>query len=78
MTNLSGGITLIFMSSSNNSLDNKSQAWSARFSEPVSELVQRYTASIGFDYRMAQVDIQGSLAHAQMLREQNIISQEDI
>jgi argininosuccinate lyase len=65
------------MSSSNNSLDNKSQAWSARFSEPVSELVQRYTASIGFDYRMAQVDIQGSLAHAQMLSEQSIISQED-
>ena len=65
------------MSSSNNSLDNKSQAWSARFSEPVSELVQRYTASIGFDYRMAQVDIQGSLAHAQMLSEQHIISQED-
>ena len=77
MTNLSGGVKLIFMSSSNNSLDNKSQAWSARFSEPVSELVQRYTASIGFDYRMAAVDIQGSLAHAQMLSEQNIISAED-
>jgi len=65
------------MSSSNNSLDNKSQAWSARFSEPVSELVQRYTASIGFDYRMAEVDIQGSLAHAQMLSEQGIVSLED-
>jgi argininosuccinate lyase len=77
MTNLSGGVKIIFMSSSNNSLDNKSQAWSARFSEPVSELVQRYTASIGFDYRMAAVDIQGSLAHAQMLSEQNIISAED-
>jgi argininosuccinate lyase len=65
------------MSTSNNSLDNKAQAWSARFSEPVSELVQRYTASIGFDYRLAAVDIQGSLAHAQMLSEQNIISTED-
>ena len=77
MTNFVGGNILAFMSSSNNSLDNKSKAWSARFSEPVSELVQRYTASIGFDYRLAQVDIQGSLAHAQMLCEQKIISQED-
>ena len=77
MTNFVGGNILVFMSSSNNSLDNKSKAWSARFSEPVSELVQRYTASIGFDYRLAQVDIQGSLAHAQMLCEQKIISSED-
>jgi argininosuccinate lyase len=65
------------MSTSNNSLDNKAQAWSARFSEPVSELVQRYTASITFDYRLASVDIQGSLAHAQMLCEQKIISADD-
>jgi argininosuccinate lyase len=65
------------MSTSNNSLDNKAQAWSARFSEPVSDLVQRYTASIGFDYRLATVDIQGSIAHAQMLSEQNIISATD-
>lgn len=60
-----------------NSLENKDQAWSARFNEPVAELVQRYTASVGFDYRMALVDIQGSLAHAQMLATQKIISQED-
>ena len=65
------------MSSSKHSLDNKDQAWSARFAEPVSELVQRYTASIGFDHRLGEVDIQGSLAHAQMLAEQGIISQED-
>ena len=77
MTNFWGSNILWFMTSSNNSLDNKSNAWSARFSEPVSELVQRYTASINFDKRLAQVDIQGSLAHAQMLAEQNIISQKD-
>jgi argininosuccinate lyase len=65
------------MSSSKHSLDNKSQAWSARFAEPVSELVQRYTASIGFDHRLGEVDIQGSLAHAQMLSEQGIITQDD-
>ena len=60
-----------------NSLDNKDQAWSARFAEPVAELVQRYTASVDFDKRMALVDIQGSLAHAEMLTAQKIISAED-
>ena len=60
-----------------NSLDNKDQAWSARFTEPVAELVQRYTASVDFDKRMALVDIQGSLAHAEMLAAQKIISAQD-
>jgi argininosuccinate lyase len=55
----------------------KDEAWSARFSEPVSDLVKRYTASVFFDYRLAQVDIQGSLAHAEMLAHQKIINQED-
>lgn len=53
------------------------ETWSGRFNEPVSELVQRYTASIGFDQRLAEYDIQGSLAHAQMLATQGIISTED-
>jgi argininosuccinate lyase len=53
-------------------------AWSGRFSEPVSELVQRYTASVGFDHRLAEYDIQGSLAHARMLAAQGIITAEDL
>ncbi len=48
-------------------LAKKSSAWSARFSEPVDELVKRYTASVGFDRRLADVDIDASLAHAEML-----------
>ncbi len=55
----------------------KNEAWSARFSEPVSDLVKRYTASVFFDYRLAHVDIQGSLAHAEMLAHQKIISSQD-
>src|SRR5690606_1490054 len=35
-----------------NQFANKAQAWSARFSEPVSELVKRYTASVDFDKRL--------------------------
>ena len=60
-----------------NPLDNKSAAWSALFSEPVSELVQRYTASVGFDRRLWKADIAGSLAHAEMLAAQGIIAADD-
>ena len=60
------------------SLDRKSQAWSALFSEPVDALVQRYTASVGFDKRLAPFDIQGSLAHARMLAARGIIPAQDL
>ncbi len=60
-----------------NQLDKKSQAWSALFSEPMSELVKRYTASVFFDKRLWQADITGSLAHAEMLSHQGIIGQDD-
>ncbi len=63
---------------STNQLDTKSQAWSALFSEPMSELVKRYTASVFFDKRLWQADIAGSLAHADMLAAQGIISTEDL
>ncbi|MEO2217087.1 argininosuccinate lyase [Chromobacterium vaccinii] len=53
-------------------------AWSGRFSEPVSELVKHYTASIGFDYRLAEVDIEGSLAHAAMLNRSGVLSDADL
>ncbi|MDD5180799.1 MAG: argininosuccinate lyase [Gallionellaceae bacterium] len=54
------------------------QAWSGRFNEPVAELVKRYTASVEFDQRLALFDIQGSLAHAQMLAACNIITTQDM
>jgi len=52
--------------------------WSGRFSEPVAELVKRFTASVDFDQRLALHDIQGSLAHAQMLAESSIIAAQDL
>jgi argininosuccinate lyase len=61
-----------------NPLDNKAQAWSALFSEPMSELVKRYTASVGFDQRLWRADIAGSLAHAEMLQAQGIIGAQDL
>ena len=62
---------------SQNQFDKKSEAWSALFSEPMSELVQRYTASVFFDQRLWQADITGSLAHAEMLAAQGVISADD-
>jgi argininosuccinate lyase len=56
----------------------KTESWSARFSEPVSELVKRYTASVSFDKRLAMFDIEGSLAHATMLEKQGVISVIDL
>lgn len=53
------------------------KTWSGRFSEPVAQLVQRYTASVGFDYRLAEYDILGSLAHARMLAATGIIQVTD-
>jgi argininosuccinate lyase len=60
-----------------NPLERKSQAWSALFSEPMDELVQRYTASVGFDRRLAHADIAGSLAHAEMLAHVGLLSAAD-
>lgn len=61
-----------------NQFANKAQAWSARFTEPVSDLVKRYTASVNFDKRLAAFDIQGSLAHATMLATVGVISKDDL
>lgn len=60
------------------SAEKKGNTWSGRFDEPVSELVQRYTASVGFDRRLAEYDIQGSLAHARMLSGAGIIDAGDL
>ena len=62
---------------SHNQLDTKAQAWSALFSEPMSDLVKRYTSSVFFDQRMWKADITGSLAHAEMLAAQGVIGQDD-
>jgi len=59
-------------------MEEQNKTWSGRFSEPVSELVKRYTASVAFDQRMAEFDIQGSLAHAAMLNAVGLLSAGDL
>ena len=59
-------------------MQSPAQTWSGRFTEPVSERVKRYTASIPFDWRLAPFDIQGSLAHAAMLHWVGVLSDRDL
>ena len=51
--------------------------WSERFSEPTKDVVKNYTGSVNFDKRLAFVDIEGSLVHAEMLKNQKIILAKD-
>ncbi len=55
----------------------QNQLWGGRFTQPTDKFVQEFTASIDFDKRMYRYDIQGSIAHAQMLAKQEIISKDD-
>jgi len=54
------------------------KAWSGRFAEPIDALTQRFNASVAFDRRLAEFDVQGSLAHARMLARCSIISAADL
>jgi argininosuccinate lyase len=56
----------------------ENQMWGGRFSEPMDAFVEAFTASVNFDKRLAEVDIQGSLAHAQMLHRINLLNDEEL
>ncbi len=55
-----------------------SKLWGGRFSEATDSFVQRFTASVSFDQRMAAEDIAGSLAHAAMLCKVGVLSDEEL
>jgi len=48
-----------------------------RFKEDINEAVQRYLASVPYDWRLYRHDIEGSLAHVEMLARQKIIARSD-
>jgi argininosuccinate lyase len=64
--------------SSSDKTDAAGKPWSGRFNEPVTDLVKRYTASVAFDQRLAEFDIEGSLAHARMLHAVGILAKADL
>ena len=51
--------------------------WAGRFTKEIDETVNAFNSSIAFDGRMYRHDIQGSIAHATMLGDCGIISEED-
>jgi len=52
--------------------------WGGRFTESTDEFVQTFTASVTFDQRMAQQDIECSRAHAKMLGSVGVLSSDDV
>ena len=51
--------------------------WGGRFQKETDSQVNDFNSSISFDQRLYKQDITGSMAHAAMLGQQGIISQED-
>ncbi len=51
--------------------------WGGRFSEPTDAFVEAFTASIGFDQRLYDEDITGSIAHARMLARVGVITEDE-
>ncbi len=51
--------------------------WGGRFTKETDSLVKEFNDSLPYDRRLFECDIEGSLAHAQMLAKQGIISEED-
>jgi argininosuccinate lyase len=51
--------------------------WGGRFSASRADAFERLNASIPFDVRLAPYDIHGSTAHAQMLGEKGIVTEEE-
>ena len=51
--------------------------WGGRFEKEMDDIVKKFNASIGFDKRMYNEDIDGSIAHVTMLGEQGIVTEEE-
>lgn len=65
------------MSDSSNKQPTQNIQWGGRFTEATDAFVQVFTASVDFDQKMAEQDINGSIAHATMLAEVGVLTQEE-
>lgn len=52
--------------------------WGGRYKGPTDEQMWAFNASIGFDIRLAQVDIRGSIAYAKALERAGLLSPEEV
>jgi argininosuccinate lyase len=62
---------------SDGSKNTSGRLWGGRFGTSPAETFERLNASIPFDIRLAPHDVRGSIAHARMLGEQGIVSDEE-
>ncbi len=51
--------------------------WAGRFSEDTDALMESFSESVSFDWRLYRQDIRGSIAHARMLQAAGVLSEED-
>ena len=58
--------------------NDQNKLWGGRFTEPTDAFVQRFTASVDFDRRLFQQDIDGSVAHAKMLVKAGILTAAEV
>ena len=56
---------------------NSVKPWGGRFTEATDSFVERFTASVQFDQRLYQHDIQGSIAHATMLARVGVLNENE-
>ncbi len=57
--------------------DSSKKLWGGRFAKSTNKAVEEFTASVHFDSRLFEQDVRGSIAHARMLGEQQIIDEKD-
>ena len=57
--------------------DNASNIWGGRFESAPKEFVKEFTASIQFDKRLLEADIEGSIAHVKMLERVEVLSKDE-
>ena len=53
------------------------KAWGGVFRVPTDQRVESFSESISFDQRLANDDIDGSIAHSQMLAECGLLTQSE-
>ena len=53
------------------------QTWSQRFESALHPAIAQFNASIGFDIKLLECDLTGSVAHARMLAKVGIISESE-
>src|SRR5690625_5710781 len=59
-------------------VSSRKRMWGGRVAEDTDSLVQEFNASIDVDRELALEDIEGSVAHATMLGEQGILSEDEV